>query len=124
MNGMSINGIWYMDGYENRVDYYTDSIPLYDGCDVVFRDKTARLGRTYYYRFVMTSGDNSVPEYTSETVSATVDLSVPDIRKSLSVNGKSVKLVWNYSGQAKGYQVYRYDAKKKKWKFIQNSEKR
>ena len=116
MNGMPINGIWYLSGYENHVDYYTDSVPLFYGCDVVFRDKTVRVGKTYYYKFVMTSGGNDVPDYTSETVSATVDLGVPDIRKSLSVNGKSVKLVWNYSGQAKGYQVYRYDAKKKKWK--------
>ena len=118
-----VNGVWSFSGSQNTVDYYTDNFPITDGANVTFKDKTAKLGKKYYYKIVLKPGDDSVPGVTSQVVSATVDLSVPDIRKSLSTDGKSVKIVWDYSGKAKGYQVYRYDAKKKKWKSCKTLKK-
>ena len=123
MGGWQINGVWSFSGFDNAISYYiTDARHLTQNCNAVFQDKTAKLGKTYSYKFVMKKNDNSVPAFTSKVVTVTVDLSVPNIRKSISTNGKSAKIVWNYSGQAKGYQIYRYDARKwKLYKTVRNT---
>lgn len=120
LGGFVMDGKALASGQEGRMQCYTtvnedDTFWRMEG-DVTFKDGFVKTGKRYFYRFVMKRYSSDQAVFTSGTASVKIDLVVPTIKKSLSTDGKSVKITWKRSGNARGYQVYRYDAAKRKWK--------
>lgn len=122
LDQMPISGqVWYSDftsgAYEyaaaekNKIICYSLE-PSVHG-DVIFEDTSVAVGHKYYYKIVMKSRyTDTWPTITSNTVSATTKLPAPELTRSYSLDGKTVKLCWNRPGKNKGYQIYKYDGKK------------
>lgn len=111
------NNYWSTAAEKNKITCYSQSAHI--SGNVLFADNSVRVGHRYYYKIVMKS--QYAPSLTSNIVHATVKLSAPTLTRSYSLDGKTAKLLWTRTAQAKGYQIYRYDGKK--WKNLRTINK-
>lgn len=109
---------WYTVGDRQKMACYRiDDLDRYylDG-SFSFVDSTVTVGHTYSYQLELEPDSYSSAQgqtaVRSNTVSATTSLEAPELIKSFSSDGKSVKLGWNRSTGAQGYQIYRQYGKK------------
>lgn len=103
----------YTTGPENRIICYKDGT-MTGG--VIFIDKVAELGKTYWYKLVLKDNDY---DRTSESnvVSGTSILNPPAIKKTYTVSNSSAKLIWERASRAQGYEIYRKSGSGK-WKRV------
>lgn len=125
IGGFVMNGNATASGLDNMMRCYTkadDDFWRMEG-DVTFQDSHVTTGKKYFYRFEMKKYNSDKAYFTSAVTSATVNLPVPNITKSVSTDGKTVKITWRQSDHVKSYQIYRYDSTKKKWKLYKTVKK-
>lgn len=110
-----LSGSFYTEGDDQRLYCYRiDDLDRYylDG-DFAFVDPTVSVGHTYSYQLELEPDSWSTsPAVRSNIVSAATALDAPELIKSFSTDGKSVRLGWNRSTGAQGYQIYRQYGKK------------
>ena len=111
------NNYWSAAAQNNKITCYSKDAHI--SGNVIFLDSSVHVGHRYYYKIVMKN--QYKPALKSNIVSAVTKLSAPTLTKSCSLDGKTVKLRWTRTAQAKGYQIYRYEGKK--WKYLKTIAK-
>jgi len=83
---------------------------------VTYKDKGLTTGKTYQYKIEAYRGDyNATP---SDVASAKPTLSKMTGVKAAKTGYASVRISWKKVDGAKGYKIYRYDTKKKKYTLL------
>lgn len=89
--------------------------------NTVYYDKTAQLGKTYYYSIAVCKKVNNETTYVSDPCKAVKGASVlvtPKISSVRSTGYNSLKVTWNKIEGAQGYYLYRSTKSNSGWKMI------
>lgn len=89
--------------------------------NTVYYDKTAQLGKTYYYSIAVCKKVNNETTYESEPSKSVKGASVlvtPKISSVRSTGYNSLKATWNKIDGAQGYYLYRSTKSNTGWKLI------
>ena len=74
-----------------------------------FGDKTATLGKTYYYKVKAYTGDKAGTASSATSIKAT--LVAPTIKKNITATSKDFTFSWDKLSEADGYFIYKTDGK-------------
>lgn len=102
--------------YRNDGNGYKKYKTFVKGTDTSFTDTGLQCGKTYQYK--ISSWRDKVESDMSAPVSATPSLTKMSGVKAVKSGYASVKISWKKVDGAKGYKVYRYDTKKKKYTLL------
>lgn len=88
---------------------------------VSYLDKKCSTGKKYYYKIKAYRKTGAATVYSdfSEQKVGTAVLNTPKMGRTSLASGDTVKLTWKKVNGAQGYQIYRSDAKKGKYKKVQ-----
>ena len=89
--------------------------------NTVYYDKTAELGKTYYYSVAVYKNVDGATAYISEpskSVKGAPVLNTPKVSSAKSAGYNSLKVTWNKISGAMGYYVYRSTNATSGWKLV------
>ena len=95
---------WRKSGVNGKITCYAQDSEL-EG-EVIFCDTGLSLGRVYYYQIVLNDTWSEMT-VSSNIISAQTELAVPELLKCYASSNTTVKISWQKSSKAQGYEIFR-----------------